>query len=292
MKTKLTIGFLLVAAFFAPLGAQVVALPYQLVVNPIFVQNGPAGNIAVQSNYASSIALFQEATQRVYAQAGIRVVWQAPTVFTTNNSSFYTIGFGPQGSLDVDNLTQASGNGASGSATILNLWFTGPTPTGTLGVSQQSNNLHSFSLPDGDIKHGATVSESIFVPSGSYSLTTLPHEIGHVLGLDHNAIISGQGGPAFNQGLGTSSTVLTGGNLMAGGTVGATTLGAITTDGSTGFGLLTANQITMLHLSPMVTTNPVAGDTYNYSAIPEPASYALAVGSLIAFSMVVRRRRN
>jgi len=282
------LGLLLLGAIFAPLRAQVVALPYQVVINPIFVQNGPSGDIAVQTNYSSSLALFQEATQRVYAQAGIRVIWQTPTVFTS--STYYTISAGAQGSLDVDNLSQAPGNGAINSATTVNLWFTGPTGTGTLGVSQQSFNLHTFAFPQGNIFHAGTVSETVFNPASPYySLTVLAHEIGHVLGIDHNGILSGQGGVAFNQGLGYNGPALTGTNLMTNASLGTGTFGSITTDGSTGFGVLTANQIAMLRLSPMVTTNTVVGDTYNYSAIPEPSSFTLAV-SIVAGICVAGRR--
>lgn len=281
LKFKLALFLFLFGALISTTWGQVVALPYQVIINPIFVQNGVGGNIAVQSNYASSFALFQEATQRVYAQAGIRVVWDTPTVYVS--STYYTIADGTA----VDNLVQTSGNGGIFNNRTVNIWFVGPNG-GTLGVSQQSSNVGSGAfLPNPVIHYGGTVSENIF-SSTYYSLTTLPHEIGHVLGLTHNAI---QPGPSY----GNSPPLLTGGNVMTGGSLGATTLSGttgITGDGVTGFGLLTADQILMLRLSPMVTANSVSNDTYNYSAIPEPSAAVLATSLLTGICALGYRWKN
>jgi hypothetical protein len=279
MPIKRSIALVLLFASGVFLNAQTVALPKMMVIEPIFIQNGVGGNIAVQTNYSADFALFQAATQRVYAQAGIRVVWASSSVFVS--STFYTI----SGASDVGNLVAAQGKGYQSGTTTLTVWFTGSNG-GILGVSNQSLNVskNAFVQPDPVYYNGATVSESTFVAGGTYSLTTLAHEIGHVLGLDHNLV---NAGPTYN-----TTTAVANGNLMKDGSVGGTTFSGITSDGSTGFGVLTANQISMLLLSPYVRTNSTANDTYTYSssAIPEPADFVL-IASAVAGVFVIGRRR-
>lgn len=286
LKTKIAFGFMALVGGFSVLCAQTVALPYQVVINPIFIQNGAGGGVAVQTNYASSLTLFQDATQRLFAQAGIRLVWQAPSTYVS--SAFYTIGAGAQGSIDIINLAAAPGNGAAPTnANIVNLWFTGPTSTGTLGVSGQSTNLVTGIFSTQVIYKYATVSETVFNSASYYSLSTIAHEIGHVLGLKHESVI-----PDTNYaGVNFSGVSVPANNLMKGETVGATSYDQIFSPTNTGgFGVLTAEQITMLRLSPLVTANPVAGDSYNYSAVPEPATEALLAGVFAGLSVMGYRR--
>lgn len=228
-KAKLAVEWRIAVLLLTSLRAQTVALPYELVVKPIFVEDPVSGHISVLSDYASSFAVFQEATQRVYAQAGIRVVWETSSVYVASSSNLYDLGSGETASINMGDLTQTAGHGQSTTPKTLNLWFTAPTSTGTLGISEQSTNVGTGAYTrDPIIRNGSTVSETIFIPGAYYSLTTLPHELGHSLGLNHNVI---DAGPTY------SSTLLTGGNLMNGGIVGAQTMSDITTDGVTGFGL-------------------------------------------------------
>lgn len=278
MKNLLTLILGLTASVHL-IAQTTVNLDKMITIKPIFVANG-AGYTSVLSNssYAADFATFQAATQRVFAQANIRIVWEASASFASaaNYTSTGT-------SFAVSQLVAAAGaaNVKSSNLNAINLYFTGVSGS-LLGASEQSLwDSGGFASPQGV---NAMVTESIFIPGGTYSLTTIAHEIGHVLGLDHNAISAGS--PYL------TNTPLTGGNLMAQG-VGATTFTGITSDGTSGFGILTANQVSFLRLFEPVRPNSTVGDTYTYSnsAIPEPADFAL-VASAVAGLVVIGRRRS
>ena len=261
-----------------------------LVVQPIFLQNGPGGNIAVQSNYLSQLPLFEQAAQKVYAQAGVRIVWNSPVTFV--NSTNYTINTFNQ----VDSLVAAYGGGLG---SPLNVFFTGPNATYN-GVSQQSANVDKSFSSNVDYKNGSTISESVFNSgSGHFSLLTLPHEMGHSLGLDHDAILSATEPSGYNYpaSVSYSGTELAQGsnNLMYAyqSAYGVAALGSIWSPSSTsGYGVLTSNQIEMLRLNPLL--QPSSGYSYNYatgsvSAVPEPSTYAVALSALAGLYTIRRR---
>lgn len=278
------------------LSGQTVALPYQLTVKPIYVQNGPGGVIAVQTNYSDQISLFRDATQALFAQAGVRVYWESDSIHVS--ATHFTIPLSTAAAQTwLGELTDTAGNGQSPNSTYptpatgstLNLWFTGSSG-GVLGFSHQSfNTPQSAIITTPVLRNGGAVAESIFAPTGNRSLNVIAHEIAHVLGLTHNVINPYNANPSASYY--SNSTVLAPltRNMMADGYLGATTLDQITRDGVTGHGILTANQIELLRLSPFIVANTTPGDMYTY-AIPEPATVALFVGVGAVLFAIWRRK--
>lgn len=273
----------------ASMPGQTVALPYELVIQPISIQNS-LGYQALLGNptYVSELSLFQAATQEIFAQVGVRLVWDPFNTYVDSTNTFYTI---TGSDVQLAALTDTMGHGQSVKTTysqsavpgdVLNVWFTGPN-TSVLGYSQQSTYA-PLAITGNVFKNGVTVSETIFNSASYYSLTTLAHEIGHSLGLWHYTIGSS---PNFT----VSSTEVSIDNLMRNtGFHRVTNISEITTNGTTGYGILSPIQIQVMLSNPLIHINPNASDTYTY-AIPEPADFSLIAGFLVGAYKWWRRHR-
>lgn len=265
------------ALFSVAATAQTVPLPYQLVIQPIFLNNG-SGYTAVLSNstYTARLTTFQEAAQKVWAQAGIRLVWQAPTTFTDANF------FVTDTPAEMQNLARNAGHGQSSTTTTMNMWFTGAAGS-IYGLSEQSTVNQSGSTVS--IRNGVTITESAFAAN---SVDVIAHEIGHNLALNHNTVVA----------LLNTSTATTIENLMYGGDPGVTTLTNIYPNGLQR-DQLTADQIgkvlqvlgTAFAPLSLVQANTVLNDTYSYSAIPEPAHISIAGAGAVGLFVLLKRRR-
>ncbi len=263
-------------ALAAPLRAQTVTLDFQITINPIFISNGSSTAVLSNATYVDRFAVFKEATQKIYAQAGIKVNWQANE--TQVNSTYYV----------VDNLTEYNaliGLYTDSNPRVINMYFVqnyGSSLGGTnaWGLSEQnfviSGNYSGL--------NGVTISESAF---SNNAIDTIAHEIGHNLALTHNVL------PANTVALGIS-------NLMYSGNPGVTTLANIYSPGGTGLqrDQLDSQQLTVLRtlyatdntFSPIQPLSPT--ESYTYSAIPEPGTAALIAGlTVMGFAGWRLRRR-
>lgn len=272
-------GFALLAllAVATSLRAQTVTLDFQITINPIFISNGTTTAVLSNSTYVDRFAVFKEATQKIYAQAGIKVNWQANE--TRVDSTYYV----------VDNLTEY--NALIGLYTdplphVINMYFVqnyGSSLGGTNAWGLSEQNFVQGSPLSFTALNGVTISESAFANN---AIDTIAHEIGHNLALTHNVL------PANTVALGIS-------NLMYSGNPGVTTLANIYSPGGTGLqrDQLDSNQLSVLRtlysvndtFSPVQPLSPT--ETYTYTAIPEPATTALVAGAAVLGVVGWRRRR-
>jgi hypothetical protein len=277
------------------LGQTTIQLNYQLTIQPIFLQNGPAGATAVHDSYASlfepSNSVFKEVTQQIWAQAHVQVTWLAPRTFT---SATYYAGVLDAGALD--NLASTAftpGNQASSDPNTMNMWFVG-TEGSVLGLSKQTQTSINSGNPGpgaitrvGNFGNGVTISESVF--SGSH-YDTIAHEIGHNLGLNHA------------DGDGSGSTALNNTFLMSQFATGVTLteISALTASGGAKDNFLTGevNYIGTLaaqnnFFDPALLTtlgSPVTYTFHTISAVPEPQDAVLIFGAAVGVFGMVRRR--
>lgn len=298
----LAAGFVLTAS----LSAQTVPLNYQLEIQPIAIQS-TTGHSVLTDYSASQITLFENATQRIFAQAGIKLVWDSWNTYVDGTNTNQGVSFYQINSTDANiqlGYTQYGLNGGYGQSAnttysqnakpgdTLNLWFSGPIASGILGYSENSTNVGLDSLqPDPIFRNGSIVSDSVF-GSTYYSMTTIAHELARPLGLDTSNITSGPNyngpGPAYG-----STEITDKSNVMYPNTdfYRVTDINEITTDGTTGYGIFTQNQIDMMKLSPFITTLS-STEYYTYSSVPEPSDYALIVGAMAGLLVFYRRRRH
>lgn len=246
-------------------------LPYELTIQPIFVGNG--STLAVQDNAAllSKMDLFQDATQKIFAQAGVRVNWLTPNSF--HDAAFYTI----NDISEVDHMATIPGFEKNADVTVLNMWFVGSI-NGGVGLSRAINWENSLLTT---APNGVTIAESVFFNDW---LAVIAHEIGHNLGLAHEP------GNLMSETVETSATSLDVLGWQPGG-------------GPHGpYGLLTGAQIARIHENPtrfvaldgdtsLIRLNDTPGDFYEYSPVPEPHHYALCCGATIGVLAWWRRLR-
>lgn len=287
---RLTFPRIMLRALFSCLGAasavnaQTVLLTKELVIKPIYINSGSSsspGTTAILDNptLLAKISLFQDATQKIFAQASIRVTWEPYTIYYDGDrgTSYFNLDglstFSGDNVLEMLDLvgrpeSNPTIHGGSASPTTLNLWFTGTQNPGS-GLSVQSTNEGRSPV----YLNGATVSQTIF--AGNY-LGAVAHELGHVLGIGA-----------------THSTIST--NLMY--TYGiSTTLDNIFPNGAQ-YGQLDPTQIGLtgtsgIYFNPLIHDNPVANDYYTYSAVPEPQQYAAALSLLVGLLAFRRRLRH
>lgn len=161
MKKRLTRMLVIpVAAILLPVTSQAVTMDRFLMIKPIDICDDDGKNCA-------SMPISAVQTQTVYTQAGVTVLYE-PTGQISKSSL-----------LNVNGVTDVNipGNGQSSNANTLNLWFANsliykPDPKATLfGNAFLGGN-------------GVVINASAVDTSGRFS--TVPHEIGHNLGLAHN----------------------------------------------------------------------------------------------------------
>ena len=217
-------------------------LPYQVTIHPIYVQTSDASQTAVvTAGYSSLLPQFQEATQKIFAQAGVRLVWETPTTFASTDCFDLNTGITNGTFIDAIHRASTMGSGpasygGSTTAKVINLWFTG---------EQNSIIASGYRSTPTRVVPGATVSQSIF--STPYALDVIAQVIGYTLGMGNGTL------PASP-------------NLMCIGYAGASSLAQITTNGTTGLDILTPSQIAVLALSPLLQTNATPGDQYIYGS--------------------------
>jgi len=224
-----------------------VPLPMQVTIHPIYVQTdvGPQQQTAVvTAGYAALLPQFQEATQKIFAQAGIRLIWETPTTFASTDCydlntgiADYTFNNAKDRALEMG--SDPASYGGSISPNVINLWFTGEQDS-IVAQGYPSNNA-SYVVP------GATVSQSVF--KTPYALDVIAQALGNVLGLGN--VVTFPDPP----------------NLMCIGYAGASSIAQITANRTTGLDILTSDQIAELYTSSLVLTNSkLGGDSYTYSA--------------------------
>lgn len=251
-----------------------VTLNYQITINQVFLSNGTTTAVLSNPTYTSRLATFQDATQKIFAQAGIKVNWQTPETLTS--AQFYVL----DNTTEYESLVRPSNPTSvkqDSTYSVLNLYYVsayGASLGGSSawGLSEQnfidgSNNYVGY-------LNGVTVSEAGF---SANSIDLLAHEIGHNLTLTHNVL------PANTVALGVS-------NLMYSGNTNVTSLNDIYSPGGTG---LQRDQLDTTQKSRLQNLYTLAGssfsfiqplavpETYYYSAIPEPATSALIAGALL-----------
>lgn len=267
----------------------------RITVQPIYVRS--TDGTTFTSN-AGQI-LYEAETDKIWSQAGIDVQFLAPMYY--NDSSFLNPlnAFGSTNSVQalgqVTGQAWSTGNGLAN--TVVRLFF--------VQQLESSNNVLGFAvtsgLSDGGFGIGINQQTSMAIADSTFTIyghrDVIAHELGHLLGLDHDADLS----KATFGGNGSAT------NLMSSGTARtpATFIGDIYPDGS-GLDRLTGtiggtnygNDIGPVNglqidrarrMNIAVTLAP--GDQYIYGAIPEPSATAAIAGSLVLLLVGICRHR-
>ena len=257
----------------AGLNAQTILLDYKLTIQPIYMNNGSYTAVLGNSSYAANIQLFQDATQMIWAQAGVRVNWLAAKVW---NSSPYYNNVTSDATL-TNLLLDTTNNLSSTNPYVMNMWFMGPEG-GVLGFSSQT--VSTWTAITGSFKNGVTISETVF--SGMH-IDTIAHEIGHNLALLHQGA--------------DGSTLLPITSLMYPNATGVTSLLSITPLGS--YDTLSSAEISKIRsiyglndaagFNFALLQQNVAGDYYTYPSVPEPQHTVFISGLLVAVYVTCRQ---
>ena len=150
--------FALAGAILTVMASPVGSVSHAAVITlqPIQVRNSDGtGGATVNLNAA--------ATQKIWAQAGIDVVFLPLRTFDA--TQFLVL----EDSTEITLLRDAAGNGANSNPSVLNVWFV-DTIASQFGAAVQGGN-------------GTAIAAT--PPVGSPRIDTLAHMIGHNLGLSH-----------------------------------------------------------------------------------------------------------
>jgi hypothetical protein len=195
------------------------------------------GSVCANDGSASGDQYFTTATSTLWAQAGIQV--NVSFAGTINNTLWNNAGFSY-----FESITGSQGHFQSQS--VVDVFFVNDIDaSGVLGV--------------GWFGAGGLVLDTPLIMTGVY-LSTLAHELGHNLGLDHNSF-----GPQYL--MSPFATSVTQGNLYPNGT---------------GYGVLDSSEIALARQSSLL---------QSISPVPEAESYAMMLVGLTVVGCVVRRRR-
>lgn len=260
---------------FAGNSARAQLITHRITIQPIQITNVGA---TVVGN--ASLTLFEAATDKIWAQAGIDIQYNswityASNTFTNANSPFT----GGANNLDVLTASNAAFPWNSLPTTVVRMFFVNTINNNTniLGVSYQNNAPTEFydPLTDGQVTSGRN---GILIANRTFTLgyiDTIAHELGHMLGLDH------ENNGAFTQ---------SGRNLMLESpTSFPTSISNIFPDGNDS-SQLTDDQKTVAKYFHFAVPLP-ENQQYTYTAVPEPAHIAVVAGALALAAGLYRRRR-
>jgi hypothetical protein len=258
----------------------------RITIQPIQIFSGAGDTASTRGN--PNLTLFEAETNKIWAQAGIEVhfnswmTWQSSAYINASSDSSGAFANSLGTLMGINSSNTPSAPWTSLPTNVIRMWFVNSLDgtSNVLGASTQ-NNVNN-NVPTS--RNGIAIANSLFYNYGYVS--TIAHEIGHILGLIHD----GDDPELPNFGVTTQGTA----NLMLVSPTFATTIGNIWPDGSD-LATLTPEQRTQARLFGPSGNNPSPLLTvitpYTYTAIPEPAHVALAIGSLALGLGLWRRRR-
>lgn len=246
----------------------------QLITRRVTVQPIQVGSTDGTVWANPSLTIFEEATDKIWAQAGIDFQFLTPVTY--QDSNFLNPRSDPFETYSVLNLAKTPGHGQyennPNHPDVVNLWFvkTIDNSGSVYGYSLQTKTEFGILMQ----QNGVSIADSAFSYGGTGMLDIFAYEIGRNLGLDQG--LHGQ----------PSDPV----NLMKPSGPYPTLLSQIHPDGA-GYGHLTTQQINMALTTSFVKALDPA-EYYYYGAVPEPQAAALAVAALLLASAAVRQWRS
>ena len=258
---------------FAGNSARAQLITHRITIQPIQITNVGA---TVVGN--ASLSLFEAATDKVWAQAGIDIQYNSWITYASNTFINAT----NPASGQASSLAQLTTNNAafpwnSLPTTVVRMFFVNTIDgnVNILGVSHQNYVPEFYNPAGGQI---SSASNGILIANRTFTLgyiDTIAHELGHMLGSDH------ENNNAFSQ---------SGRNLMLESpTSFPTSISNIFPDGNDS-SQLTADQKTAAKYYHFAVPLPV-NQQYTYTAVPEPAHIAVVAGALVLAAGLYRRRR-